>query len=134
MVRGIARAFVRVLLVTALNRFPGWRQTRVPRAHWVCFSCRKMFRKMNRQAATSAALCPQCRQAMTDMGPHFETPKISNRRLWALMQELAQAGYRFHSEGSRALLFGAGKVGARIPSTRATMLRMQAWLAARQPS
>ena len=71
---------------------------------------------------------------MTDMGPYFETPKISNRRLWVLMQALAEAGYRFHTEASRALLFGAPKTDARIPSTRATMLRIQAWLAAHEPS
>jgi hypothetical protein len=123
-------AFVRVAFVTAINRFPGWNQKRTPGAHWVCFSCRKMFRKMDRHAiAKSAALCPQCRQPMIDMGSYFETPKHSNSRLWALMEELAETGYRFHTEASRAFLFGPGKTGARTPSTRAVMFRIRSWLA-----
>jgi hypothetical protein len=118
----------------SLNRFPGWNQKKAPRAHWVCFGCRKMFRKMERHAANSAALCPQCRQPMTDMGPYLETPKHSNRRLWALLQELAEAGYRFNTEGSRSFFFGK-HAGVRTPSTRAAMLRIQTWLDAhRLPS
>lgn len=65
---------------------------------------------------------------MTEMGRYFETPQHSNRRLWALMRELAEAGYRFHNEASRASLFGPLKAGGRAPSKRAVMLRIQNWL------
>jgi hypothetical protein len=37
---------------------------------------------------------------MTDMGRYFETPKNSNRRLWVLLQGLAEAGYCFNTGSS----------------------------------
>jgi hypothetical protein len=82
---------------------------------------------MDRQIATPKAFCPQCRQAMTNMGSYFEAPKLSDRKMWAVMRELAEAGYRFRSEGSRAWFIGR-KSGLRSPSTRTVMSRIQAWL------
>jgi len=66
---------------------------------------------------------------MTDMGTYFEPPPRSNTQLWAVLEALANTGYRFYTEGSRAFFFGAGKVGHRSPSTREVVLRIRTWLA-----
>jgi hypothetical protein len=70
---------------------------------------------------------------MVDMGRYFEPPRRTNRQLWSLIEALADTGYRFHSEGGRAILFGAGKSGTRTPSTRAIMGRIKTWLKALIP-
>src|SRR5262249_45384556 len=92
--------------------------------HWVCFACRKVFRKPS-HSSTFAYVCPQCRVSMTDMGTYFEPPKQSNRRMWDLMKALADSGYRFCSEGSRYWLCGGGTVGTRGASMRTVMSRIR---------
>jgi len=67
---------------------------------------------------------------MIDMGVYFEPPKQSDRKMWSLVGALAGTGYRFHSEGSRYVLYGAKKLGGRIPSKRTVVLRIKNWLAA----
>ena len=39
----------------AMNEFPGWKPRRNFAGHWVCFTCRKMFRK-----CAQDCVCPQC--------------------------------------------------------------------------
>jgi hypothetical protein len=53
---------------------------------------------------------------MIDMGPYFEPPKKSERRMWDLMAAVAGLGCRFYSESSRALIFFTWKI--RKPSTK----------------
>src|SRR5579872_559379 len=53
--------------------------------HWVCFGCRKMFRK-----SAQACVCPQCAVPMIEMGPYFEPPKRSNRQMWDVLNALAR--------------------------------------------
>ncbi len=95
------------------------------RSRWVCFPCRKMFRK---DPGAAAVVCPQCRRPMIDMGCYFETPAQSDRKMWSLLQRLAEAGYRFRTEENRATFYAPDATGARTPSARTVMLRMRAWL------
>jgi hypothetical protein len=108
--------------MSAMNQFPGWKRTRRPTGHCVCFHCRKMFRKFSRTCP-----CPQCGQGMIDMGPYFEPPRKSNRRMWELLAALAGQGYRFYSEGSRAFFFGPWS-GDRTPSSRTVMHRIRSFI------
>ena len=93
--------------------------------HWVCFGCRKMFRK-----SAQACVCPRCAVPMIEMGPYFEPPKRSNRQMWDVLNALARDGYRFHSEGSRAFFYGPCSEG-RMPSTRTVLFRMRKHLGMR---
>src|ERR1700722_12242144 len=93
--------------MNSTNDFPGWKRYRMVGGHWTCFMCRKMFRK----PGVVRPRCPQCRGEMTDMGPYFEPPRRSDLKMWKAMRDLAEAVYRFYSEGSRASLFTAGRRG-----------------------
>src|SRR4051812_18227954 len=84
------------------------RQQRI-KAHWVCFDCRKMFRKPPRaqqEPSASGYVCPECKQSMCDMGVYFEPPRRNATRRWAILQLLAQNGIRFRSEGAKAFVQG----------------------------
>ena len=78
--------------------------------HWVCFDCRKMFRKPSRWEGVAPGReppapkheCPECKQEMRDMGTYFEPPRLQNKRAWEVMRILADSGFTFHSEGSKA--------------------------------
>ena len=80
--------------------------------HWVCFDCRKMFRKPSRwegvavgdEPQTPKHECPECKQEMRDMGTYFEPPRLQNKRAWEVMRILADSGFTFHSEGSKAFV------------------------------
>lgn len=103
----------------AMNEFIGERAHRKFAGHWVCFACRKMFRKF-----APSCVCPQCAEPMTEMGAYFEPPKRSNYRIWEMLNALARDGYRFDTEGSRAFFCGP-RSGGHIPSTRTVMVRMR---------
>jgi len=109
----------------ATNQFPGWKQDRTCAGHWTCFGCRKMFRK-----SAQNCVCPQCSEPMTNMGPYFEPPKNSAHRIWELLRALAADGYRFYTEGSRALFY-APRSDGRFPSARTVMARMRQHLGLR---
>lgn len=77
------------------------------KAHWVCFACRKMFRKPSRaeqQPPMSGYVCPECKQPMCDMGVYFEPPRRNATKRWEVMRRLAEHGIRFRSEGSKAFV------------------------------
>ena len=101
------------------SEFPSEQEDRKFAGHWVCFGCRKMFRKSVRDC-----VCPQCAEPMAEMGAYFEPPKRSNVRMWEMLNALARDGYRFHTEGSRAFFHGPWS-GGRIPSIRTVMGRMR---------
>jgi hypothetical protein len=82
-----------------------------------------MFRK-----STQACVCPQCANAMIEMGAYFEPPRQSNQRLWELLEALAMTGFRFHTKEDWAKIFGAAGYGERAPSSRTVMLRIRALL------
>src|SRR5262245_24390765 len=81
-----------------LSRFPDVRREKViavlkyepeskPRQdnleHWVCFECRKMFKRpfraendgLDPTAPARPYVCPQCRKPMINMGLYFEPPR-----------------------------------------------------------
>lgn len=65
--------------------------------HYVCFSCRKTFKK---SLPSRRRLCPQCQQPMTNMGTDFKAPPQKDGRQWRKVQALARAGvYFFPREG-----------------------------------
>ena len=74
-------------------------------------------------------MCPQCAKAMVEMGPYFEPPKQSSKRVWELLEALALTGFRFDTEDSREKVFGAARFETRVPSSRTVMLRIRALLA-----
>jgi hypothetical protein len=74
-------------------------------AHFVCFACRKQFRKTHHLTYTAfgqkpfefpAPLpCPQCEQPMVDMGRFFRAPKQQEKATWEQLRLLALHGVRF---------------------------------------
>lgn len=80
--------------------------------HWVCFDCRKMFRKPSRWEGVHPSdkpeipkhICPQCRKEMRDMGKHFEPPRRNNEKLWKIMKLLSDHGHTFHCEGCKSFV------------------------------
>ena len=74
--------------------------------HWVCFTCRKQFRKpdmMNQRLNTARAgdervrCCGKCKSEMVDMGRFFKPPRRDDLEYWGNMQLLAEDGIRFAS-------------------------------------
>ena len=57
----------------------GEHETWYYKTHFVCFDCRKGFK---RHCRAREALCPQCRKPMKDMGKGFRVPKKSSK-WWA---------------------------------------------------
>src|SRR4029078_2075362 len=60
--------------------------------HFVCFTCRKMFKKtsyaelsVDKRPATYEEyqpVCPQCGQSMHNLGKEFEPPRQSDLKAW----------------------------------------------------
>jgi hypothetical protein len=79
----------------------------VYKEHYACFSCRKMFRRPMRhelarpigREETRVVPCPQCGQAMTNLGKDFKAPRQGDVRQWQKVQELYANGYSFDSCG-----------------------------------
>ena len=66
--------------------------------HWACFDCRKSFAK---EASESPRKCPECAEAMIDMGAYFEPPRRLSKKRWEVMKVLADNGYRFNTKDSK---------------------------------
>jgi transposase-like protein len=66
--------------------------------HWACFDCRKSFSK---EESASPRKCPECAKEMTDMGAYFEPPRQLNKKRWAVMKVLADAGIRFNTKDAK---------------------------------
>lgn len=60
-----------------------------------CFDCRKSFKVAPREAF--AATCPNCGNAIHEMGRSFKAPPVKDTEQWAKVQALYQAGFRFFS-------------------------------------
>ncbi|MBB6051799.1 hypothetical protein [Armatimonas rosea] len=82
---------------------------------WVCFSCRKAFRKP--VAADGPFPCPSCRQPLQFMGAAFQAPRKTATRQWTHLATLYQAGVRFQHRN--------GATGARTASDLAAQLTEQ---------
>lgn len=61
---------------------------------FVCFVCRKVFRK---PYSLSVRLCPQCTAPMTMLGRKFHAPKKTDLHQWKKVQYLAERGFLFQS-------------------------------------
>ena len=70
--------------------------------HWVCFECRKSFG--NFPNAEQSRKCLECKKLMADMGIYFEPPRRQAKKAWAVMQLLAENGYKFQTEGNKAFI------------------------------
>ena len=66
--------------------------------HWACFDCRKSFSK---DESAVPRKCPECAQAMTEMGAFFEPPRKLNKKRWEIMKILADHGYRFNTKDAK---------------------------------
>lgn len=79
----------------------------VYKEHYACFRCRKMFRQPMRHEMARpigreekrVVPCPQCRQAMTNLGKDFKAPRQTDIKQWQKVQELHANGYSFGSCG-----------------------------------
>ena len=80
--------------------------------HWVCFSCRKMFKRpsylendgANPKSPVIAHKCPQCDEGMINMGLYFEPPPQRDLAAWQRMELLAEFGYFFYTDGSKSII------------------------------
>ncbi|HKQ91576.1 MAG TPA: DUF433 domain-containing protein [Blastocatellia bacterium] len=80
--------------------------------HWVCFECRKMFKRPFRlendgvdpKAPARPYVCSQCREPMINMGLYFEPPRQDELASWKRMRLLADFGYFFYSEGAKSYI------------------------------
>ena len=80
--------------------------------HWVCFECRKMFKRPFRVENDGADpktparpyVCPQCREPMINMGIYFEPPRQNDLASWKRMRMLADFGYFFYSEVAKSVI------------------------------
>ena len=78
--------------------------------HWVCFHCRKQFRKepdLNKdeglfdgKSDRKGCLCPECKHPMINMGKYFQVPRRRDRKAWKQLHQWAEHGVRFHMEGT----------------------------------
>ena len=98
-----------------------------PMRHWVCFACRKQFRKPLRlqnpeaeeqRAVETSSPCPGCGEPLVDMGQYFRPPARADGRAWNEWRQIAEHGTRLNTEGSVAwtdfvLRHTTGKLSAR---------------------
>ena len=88
------------------------------KSHYVCFDCRKQFRKpVDALARISlqgkvlearlydsgivAYSCPQCAQPMTHIGKNFRAPRQDDIEGWEVARRLTNAGFRYaHARGA----------------------------------
>ena len=102
-----------------------------PSDHWVCFVCRKQFRKPLRQKCSpewsdahqtlrwkrvvlhvhADLPCPECNATLVNMGKYFRPPRRENKREWENARRLAEHGIRFTSAGTMAFLRFVGGPG-----------------------
>lgn len=91
----------------------------LPGEHWVCFSCRKQFRKPSRQNCGPWELpsrrkpgrtyvCPECKAPMINMGMYFKPPRREDKQGWKRMQRLAENGVRFVADDTVAFIYLVG--------------------------
>lgn len=76
---------------------------------WVCFDCRKMFRQMSLAGVGEAdepkRICPQCAQAMLNMGGFFAPPPMTKVKLWRVARVVAEQGFRCTSVSAAQLFW-----------------------------
>lgn len=61
---------------------------------YVCFDCRKAFRKPLRDLPR---VCPQCGRTMVMLNRKFSAPKMTDTEQWRKVHFLVEQGFRFQS-------------------------------------
>ena len=61
---------------------------------YVCFDCRKTFKKSFRE---EPRLCPDCQSEMVLLNPKFSAPKKTDTAQWEKVKFLVEHGFLFHS-------------------------------------
>ena len=69
----------------------------VYKQHLACFTCRKVWRQERMDG--SPPLCPDCKNALVDMGKDFKAPRTNATAQWAKAEALMKNGIRFTSCG-----------------------------------
>lgn len=72
--------------------------------NWACFNCRKSFHRRPLKELTQKHKCPDCTKQTVNMGIYFEPPPRRAIKQWAIMQLLAEKGFRFHTEGGKVYI------------------------------
>jgi hypothetical protein len=72
--------------------------------HLACFDCRTVFRRRLRtdvdpSGQEHVARCPQCGQAVADLGLDFKAPPKRDAKRWRELAALWRVGVTFHSCG-----------------------------------
>jgi hypothetical protein len=68
-------------------------------SHFACFDCRKSFKQDPLDESLSHT-CPDCTEALHDMGRNFRPPKKTDKKSWEVARRLYDAGFRFFGSGS----------------------------------
>jgi DNA-directed RNA polymerase subunit RPC12/RpoP len=76
------------------SHFPKERDPQLYLLPFVCFACRKSFRKPR---TVEPRRCPQCAGPVTMLGRKFCPPKAAQIEQWKKVQYLAEHGFLFHS-------------------------------------
>jgi hypothetical protein len=102
----------------------GARDAMVHKFHFVCFACRKQFKRpaphevMVGTGGSHArrgllwieynalvSRCPQCRQTMVNLGRDFKPPKRSDTRGWMRLQATCKVGHEWLKSWSQGVGF-----------------------------
>ena len=95
---------------------------------WVCFDCRKMFRQMSlanvSEAEESNRICPQCAQAMVNLGSFFAPPPSTEQQLWQVVRVVAEQGFHCRSVSASMLFWQlAGRPNSTVPQIMARIAK-----------
>ncbi len=72
------------------------KDTSMKRSRFICFHCRKMFRKTR---IVSSACCAECGAAMVKVGVWFEPPRQSDIKSWKQLElQHTQQGHWFAAD------------------------------------
>jgi hypothetical protein len=97
--------------------------------HWVCFTCRKQFRKESsrnglpwnlaiKEPVVKEIPCAECKSPMYDMGRYFRPPRKVDRRSWQRLKLLGEHGYRFTRPDDIVIILGRMKSNTSLRDTR----------------
>lgn len=71
---------------------------------WACLNCRKAFKlysahEFNWAHPNREVKCPECGNAMVDVGRDYRVPKKGNKNKWKVLEALVDKGFGFHTCG-----------------------------------
>lgn len=81
-------------------RYHGFEAGAVPTlVQYVCFACRKVFKKPWPELSGVAYPCPECTRLLSLMGIAFRAPRRADLSQWRKVEELVRAGVLFYRNG-----------------------------------